>query len=160
MSKITANATLIKNSAKKTFNAVELMLNTDRYDPQRGERIQHILQILTDSKDFVNMISNGVKTVMADKKINAADFPTLMLIGLQTNDFLEKLQLDSADLKAEEACLDSLKYIIYGAIYFGLCMAKADDATLAMISMFYPGLWSLIKINPASIEKAGKNLFK
>jgi hypothetical protein len=145
---------------KKTIAAVECMLNIDKYDINRGKRIEQILQILMDSKEFVTMISNGVKTVMADKKINAADFPTLMLMGLQTNSFLEKIQLDSADLKAEEACLDSVKYIVFGAIYFGLCMAKADETTLSMITMFYPGLWSLIKINPNTIKNAAKSLFK
>ncbi len=149
----------IANSEKKTIHAVENMLTMDKYDTTRGERIQQILQVLMDSKDFVNMISGEIKIVMADKKINASDFPTLMMIGLQTSQFIDKIKLDSADLKAEEACIDSLKYIVYGAIYFGLCIGNADDATLTMLTMFYPGLWSLIKINPNTIEKAGKSLF-
>jgi hypothetical protein len=148
-----SNQAKIRDYSRKTIAAVELMLNMDKYDSKKGERVQLILQILMDSKDFVNAMSNGVKSVMADKKINAADFPTLMLMGLQTNNFIAKLQTDSAELKAEAVALDSLKYIIYGAIYFGLCMAKADDATLAMMAMFYPGLWSLIKFNPHSIGK-------
>ena len=140
-----SNQEKIRSYSKRTVVAVELMLNMDKYDSKKGENVQRILQIL--------MNSNGVKSVMADKKINAADFPTLMLMGLQTNDFIAKLQIDSDELKAEAVVLDSLKYIIYGAIYFGLCMAKADNATLSMIAMFYPGLWSLIKFNPHSIGK-------
>ena len=148
-----SNQEKIRSYSKRTVVAVELMLNMDKYDSKKGENVQRILQILMNSKDFVNAMSNGVKSVMADKKINAADFPTLMLMGLQTNDFIAKLQIDSDELKAEAVVLDSLKYIIYGAIYFGLCMAKADNATLSMIAMFYPGLWSLIKFNPHSIGK-------
>lgn len=148
-----SNPVNIRVASRKTVSAVQLMLDVDKYDSKKGERIQLILQTLMNTREFVNAMSNGVKTVMADKKINAADFPTLMLMGLQVNNFIEKIQSDSEELKSEAVIIDSLKYIIYGAIYFGLCIAKADDATLAMITMFYPGLWSLIKINPQSIGK-------
>lgn len=150
----------ISTYEKKTLDAVITMLNIDKYDPEKGSRIQQILQMLMDSKDFVKMISNDIKAVMADKKINMADFPKLMSIGLQANTFLTTLKIDSAELKAEETCVDSLKYIIFGAIYFGLCMANADDSTLSIITMLYPGLWELLKINPAKIKAGAKSLFK
>jgi hypothetical protein len=121
--------------------------------------VNEILQALLNSKSFTESILKEAKQVMADKKIDSSDLPILMMIGLQSKDFLEREMEDMIDIK-KSFFPESIKYIVFGVIYFALLESKTDEQLLVCFKLMYPNMWSLIQVNPKKIVLKSKSLFR
>lgn len=154
---------VVNTNVQNTLIAVQTLMTSDLFDNAHAATVQKILNQLTASESFVNSVSSEIKSVIADGKIDMSDLPTIITIAMQTNNFLDSLESDPSLDITKETATASLKYIIYGAVYFGLLSANATSDEIAMFTVLFPSLWPMVQINPKTadkVENLTKSLFK
>lgn len=147
------------NSLEQSYDSVKIMMQLDNCDDMKMSFVNKILQAILNSKSFTESILKEVKKVTEDKKIDLSDLPILIMIGLQSKDFLEREMENMIDIK-KSFFPDSIKYIVFGVIYFALLESNVNEDLLVCFKLMYPNMWSLIQINPKKIALKFKSLLR
>lgn len=149
----------LNNNLKITTDVITEMMNKDKFDETKRNGLFNIINILTRSDEYIKLIKNAIKKINEDGKFDGKDIPSIIVIVSQSKDYISETIDESIELKTTLK-LESLKYIIFGIIYFVLLVENTDQSMLIELNQYYSSLWSLIAFNPNSLLIKAKSLWK
>lgn len=134
----------------KTFDAVNSMMNDDKYDQSKRSYLINITRVVLNSTEYINSIKKQVNQINEDGKVDTNDIPTILTIIVESKEFLtdtinKSIQLTTTiDFKA-------MKYIIYGVIYFIMTLENVSPDLLIQVKKIYSAVWNIVAMNPDNI---------
>lgn len=142
--------TIVNQYLKLTSDAVVNMMTDDKYDEHKRNDIMNILSIALRSENYVNSVKGQIRKINEDGKIDSKDIPYVLVIIADSKEYLSVTIQDTIALKSTLR-LDSMKYIVFGVIYFVMLMEKVDPKILMDVKEHYSALWSLLEIDPKKL---------
>jgi hypothetical protein len=147
----------MESNLQVIYEEVSKLMNDDGYE--KSTAVLTILKILLNTKEYSDMLKTQVNEIKKDNKIDTKDFPSLFVILTESKDFISDTLNDSTIVKSSING-ESLKYIIYGSMYYALLETNTDKETTDMLMGMFLPLWKILKINPDKIANEAQSLFK
>jgi|SaaInlStandDraft_4_1057021.scaffolds.fasta_scaffold05921_4 hypothetical protein len=147
----------MESNLQVIYDEVSKLMSEDGYE--KSTAVLTILKILLNTKEYSDMLKTQVNEIKKDNKIDTKDFPSLFVILTESKDFISDTLNDSTIVKSSING-ESLKYIIYGSMYYALLETNTDKETTDMLMGMFLPLWKILKINPDKIANEAQSLFK
>jgi len=133
----------MESNLQVIYDEVSKLMSEDGYE--KSTAVLTILKILLNTKEYSDMLKTQVNEIKKDNKIDTKDFPSLFVILTESKDFISDTLNDSTIVKSSING-ESLKYIIYGSMYYALLETNTDKETTDMLMGMFLPLWKILKI--------------
>jgi len=122
-------------------------------DVQRA--VKALLTSVLQTDSYVSTLMTDVKKINADGNITVQDIPSLCSLISATSNFMKNLAQEKS--QALSLNVNSMKYVIYGVLYFVLLETKVPESDLPLMVKLFDTCWSLVSLKPESLEVLVKN---
>ncbi|ATZ81030.1 hypothetical protein BMW23_0985 [Bodo saltans virus] len=125
-------------------------------DASQPDVSQATRTVLTSEK-FIDSISIDIKKIMADGVITISDVPTILVVLLKSETFVETLKNTANQTNVSSVPFSKImKYCSMGLFYYFMLNNNTNEDDLTSFLFTYPALWSLVELQLPSMDNTSE----
>jgi hypothetical protein len=142
------------SNVEKTIAAMITQMQNDAVQDASQPNISNAIRTVLMTEKFINSISLDIKKILADGQITITDVPTILVVLLKSETFIQTLKNTASKVSINAALFtQTMKYASMGLFYYFMLNNNINEDDLTSFLFTYPALWNLVELQLPSNEQ-------